>query len=139
MGSAIFCPGSRASASSIHAFTFAASQRTWRQTGIDVEVQSGLEEKVTIGFENTPLEDAIKRLSENNAIFYTKEPNEPTYRIAKVTVHSKGTERAEPVRSKEAQSEIGKTSGATPQPSVEKDKKPEPFRFTFDPLTAPAK
>ena len=81
-----------------------------RQMGIEVDIHLGSEEKITIQLDRVPVEEALKRLAENVAIFYTKGPKEPTSRISKVGVYSRGQGAAK------------KEPGGS-----------EPFKFIFDP------
>jgi len=124
-----------------------------RQTGIEVDIQIGPEEKVTARFDRVPLKDAPQKITENVVIFYSKDPTAPSIRIAKIGVYSKGQPRmeqkrqfepakgnqAEPAKSKAAprRSEQVKSSKIKPPPrystAKEKTPRPEPFKFTFDP------
>jgi hypothetical protein len=95
------------------------------KAGIEVENRLGGEVKITTQFERLPLEEAIKRLVNNVAVFYTKDPGQPTHRIAKVVLLSEG--QRTPLRAADSPlvQETPTAKQAVPTH--------QPFRFEFDP------
>lgn len=95
-----------------------------KQAGIAVEGNIGPAETVTMRFEKVPLEEGIKRLSNNVTIHYADKPNQKGHRITKIVVlaedQRKGTRTQE-------------TKAAKPSKAVEPEPRPEPFKFEFDP------
>jgi len=111
------------------------SEEIGKQAGITVEGNIGPAETVTMRFEKVPLEEGIKRLSNNVTIVYGEKPNDTGHRITKIVVLSedkrKGTRSentnvpTEKPTQKAAVQKASKSSAPT-QP-------PEPFKFEFDP------
>jgi hypothetical protein len=95
-----------------------------KQAGIMVEGNIGPAESVTMRFENVPLEEGIKRLSNNVTIHYGDKPNEKGHRITKIVVLSEDQRKA--TRPQEAKA-------AKPSKAAEPEPRPEPFKFEFDP------
>ncbi len=96
-----------------------------KQAGITVEGNIGPAETVTMRFEKVPLEEGIKRLSNNVTILYGAKPNEKGHRITKIVVLS--------------EDKVTRTDGAKaekPSKGIELDPRPEPFKFEFDPTKA---
>ena len=95
-----------------------------KQAGITVEGNIGPLETVTVRFEKVPLEEGIKRLSNNVTILYGAKPNEKGHRITKIVVLSEDNRK------------VTRTDGAKaekPSKGIEPDPRPEPFKFEFDP------
>jgi type II secretory pathway component GspD/PulD (secretin) len=89
-----------------------------KQAGITVESNFDPAERVSMRFEKVPLEEGIKRLSNNVTIHYDK-----GHRITKIVVLAE--DKRQITRSQDAK---------TAQPS--KPRGPEPFKFEFDPAKA---
>lgn len=94
-----------------------------KQAGIVVESGIGPEERVTLKFDETPLEDAIKKLSKNVTFFYAQDANNKNPRITKVVVLAEGKQSAPGLKRPEAPPQSKKAEGPPP----------EPFKFEFDP------
>ena len=112
-----------------------------KQAGIMVEGNIGPTETVTMRFEKVPLEEGIKRLSNNVTILYGAKPNEKGHRITKIVVLSEDKRKA--TRSEETKAP---TEKPTQKAAVEKASKasaptqpPEPFKFEFDPTKSLSK
>jgi len=106
-----------------------------KQAGIMVEGNIGPAETVTMRFEKVPLEQGIKRLSNNVTILYGAKPNEKGHRITKIVVLSEDKRKG--TRSEDTKAP---TEKPTQKAAVEKASKasaptqpPEPFKFEFDP------
>jgi len=106
-----------------------------KQAGIAVEGNIGPTETVTMNLDKVPLEEGIKRLSNNVTIFYGAKPNEKGYRITKIVVLS--ADQRKVTRSEDTKAP---TEKPTQKAAVEKASKasaptqpPEPFKFEFDP------
>jgi type II secretory pathway component GspD/PulD (secretin) len=93
-----------------------------KQAGITVDSNIGPEEKITIKFEQTPLEDTMKQLAKNVSFSYAQDSNNKNPRITKVVVLAEGTQSAPAL--KRADAPPSKKAEAPP---------PEPFKFEFDP------
>jgi len=112
-----------------------------KQAGIMVEGNLGPAETVTMRFDKVPLEEGIKRLSNNVTIVYGEKPNEKGHRITKIVVLSED-------KRKVTSSEETKTPTEKPtqKAAVQKGSKasaptqpPESFKFEFDPTKAMTK
>jgi hypothetical protein len=95
-----------------------------KQAGIAVEGNIGPAETVTMRFEKVPLEEGIKRLSNNVTILYGGKPNDKGHRITKIVVLSEDKRKV--TRSQETKAE-------KPSKAAEPPPRPEPFKFEFDP------
>jgi hypothetical protein len=95
-----------------------------KQAGIAVEGNIGPTETVTMRFEKLPLEEGIKRLSNNVTIHYADKPNQKGHRITKIVVLSEDKQKV--TRSQETKAE-------KPSKAAEPPPRPEPFKFEFDP------
>ena len=95
-----------------------------KQAGIMVEGNLGLAETVTMRFDKVPLEEGIKRLSNNVTIVYGEKPNDTGHRITKIVVLSEDKRKV--TRSQDAKV-VKSSKAAEPEP------RPEPFKFEFDP------
>lgn len=81
------------------------------------------EERITVAFDQLPLEDAMKRLSKNCA--YIKESGKEERRITKIIILPEGKTREVVAREGLPQPPLEETA--------EEDPAPEPFKFEFDP------
>jgi hypothetical protein len=95
-----------------------------RQAGIAVEGNVDPAETVTMRFDKVPLEEGIKRLSNNVTIHYGDKPNEKGHRITKIVVLSEDKRKV--TRSQDAKA-------VKPSIASEPEPRPEPFKFEFDP------
>jgi len=109
-----------------------------KQAGIGVEGNIGPAETVTMRLDKVPLEEGIKRLSNNVTIVYGEKPNEKGHRITKIVVLSEDERKV--TRSEETKAP---TEKPTQKAAVQKASKasaptqpPEPFKFEFDPTKA---
>jgi hypothetical protein len=109
-----------------------------KQAGIMVEGNIGPAETVTMRLEKVPLEEGIKRLSNNVTIVYGEKPNKKGHRITKIVVLSEDKRKI--TRSEETKAP---TEKPTQKAAVQKASKssaptqpPEPFKFEFDPTKA---
>ena len=91
-----------------------------KQAAITIESGIGPEEKITIKFDNVPVEDAITQLAKNVSFIYAQDPKTKSTRIARVVVLPEGKDVAGRVK---PPVEVVKT----------KEPAPEPFKFEFDP------
>jgi hypothetical protein len=92
-----------------------------KQAGITVEGNIGPTETVTMRLDNVPLEEGIKRLSNNVTILYGAKPNDKGHRIMKIVVLSEDKRKV--TRSQETK-------------ATKPSKRAEPFKFEFDPTKA---
>jgi len=76
------------------------------EAGLMVEGNLGPAETVTMRFEKVPLEEGIKRLSNNVTIVYGEKPNEKGHRITKIVVLS------------EDKRKVTRSDGAKAEPAV---------------------
>jgi hypothetical protein len=95
-----------------------------KQAGIVVEGNIGSAETVTARLNNVPLEEGIKLLSNNVTIHYEDKPNQKGKRITKIIVLSED-------KRKVPQSEDAKAEKS--RKTAEPARRPEPFKFEFDP------
>jgi type II secretory pathway component GspD/PulD (secretin) len=93
-----------------------------KQAGIVVDSNIGPEEKITIQFDQTPLEEAMKRLAKNVSFSYAQDSNKKNPRITKVVVLAEGKQSAPALKRPEA-----------PPSKKAEGPAPEPFKFEFDP------
>jgi hypothetical protein len=93
-----------------------------KQAGITVDSNIGPEEKITIQFDQTPLEDAMKQLAKNVSFSYAQDSNNKNIRITKVVVLAEEKQSAPALKRPEA----------SPSKKAE-NPPPEPFKFEFDP------
>ena len=101
-----------------------------KRTGIAVEGNIGPAETVTMRLDKVPLEEGIRRLSNNVTILYGEKPNEKGHRITKIVVLSEDKRKA--TRPQEVKA-VKPSKAAEPEP------RPEPFRFEFDPTKSTKK
>jgi len=95
------------------------------QAGITINSSIGPEEKITIQFDQTPLEDGIKQLAKNVTFFYAEDSNNKNPRITKVVVLAEGKKRPPALNHPEAPPQSSK--------KAENPAQAEPFKFEFDP------
>jgi hypothetical protein len=98
-------------------------QEIGRQANLTVENPPGLDKTITLTFERLPLEEGLKRITENIAIFYAKDSQEQAPRIVRVVLHSVGSPGMPNVATDRTR------QPATPRGAAP----PEPFKFEFDP------
>jgi type II secretory pathway component GspD/PulD (secretin) len=96
-----------------------------KQARITVNSRIGPEEKITIRFDQTPLEDAIKQLAKNVTFFYAQDSNNKNPRITKIVVLAERKKGEPALNRPEAPPQSSKKAESPPQP--------EPFKFEFDP------
>jgi len=105
-----------------------------QKAAIEVDVQTGSEAKISIKLDRIPLEEAIKRLSDNVAVIYANE-----HKIAKISVLLRGGETStglQVVKNPIPETTTGITvAKVTPPPATRPaaTTKSEAFQFTFNP------
>jgi len=112
-----------------------------KQAGIMVEGSLGPAETITMRLDKVPLEEGIKRLSNNVTILYGAKPNEKGHRITKIVVLSEDKRKV--TRSEDTTTPIEKPTQKAAVQKASKASAPtqprEPFKFEFDPTKAMTK
>ncbi|MCM3905784.1 MAG: hypothetical protein ND866_29175 [Pyrinomonadaceae bacterium] len=101
-----------------------------KRAGIAVAGNIGPAETVTMRLDKVPLEEGIRRLSNNVTILYGEKPNDKGHRITKIVVLSEDKRKA--MRPQEVKA-------VKPSKASEPEPRPEPFRFEFDPTKSTKK
>jgi hypothetical protein len=102
------------------------------QTGIEIVLNQGAEQTLTMRLAHVPLREAFKRLAPNVVMVDAQGPSVPLHRIAKVYILQAGQEGVSQPVAEEAASPVASTSQDTRGPQA--GPRPAPFTFTFDPL-----
>lgn len=124
----------------------AVVQEIGRRMSIDVDAYIPAEERITVEFDNLPIEAAIKRLSER--FLYLTDTSKGDHRVTKIYLLPKGEERVLSSREDTGSEEtieqdptikgeetvLSSKEGIGSKETVEQDpSRPEPFKFEFDP------
>jgi hypothetical protein len=104
-----------------------------KQLRFKFEFHAASDEKISNKLDRVALEEAIKRLLENVALFYDKDQREQNYRVVKIAVRLRGGESSTGLQVAQSPTPQPATSVVAQAPALAQTPRPEPFQFTFNP------